>query len=422
MHENVSDDCIRSDHLFKGGYFNGKAPSPKGVKLHGKSTAPNKTVKGSNMFIYSPSIKGCPKGGVRLAYDNQLEQPLTIRRVEPYDNVRVPNNVVFTASTLFNPASTNTKFPPSFKREEARLVTALNASRMTIKDLLPIAPEEAEVDDDEGEEEEKPGPAKPRIKYELVEQCLFHMAEAHCELKNAMGEYPQYATISGVDSPSSDGENRNKNSDGDDMDSCSDNEGQRLSNSLIPLWNYHNNIKEVFGDSQDAFRGFADLLQLKNADSCRSLHLSRKCLEIQTTGGRPSAYLINGYLQLAAKTVQSPQIIYSTHLKLKHLNKIVESMGFEWEDGYMISASEKQIDAEKIEKGICSVQFKTVGNRAVSLADVLDAMEEGDKNNELNVYHAQLNWLKNGWTCNIEHLMETQKTLDGIKYLIWIEK
>jgi hypothetical protein len=145
-------------------------------------------------------------------------------------------------------------------------------------------------------------------------------------------------------------------------------------------------------------------------------------LEIQTTKGQPSASLINGYLQLAAKTVQSPQIIYSTPLKLKHLNKIVESMGFEWEDGYMISASEKQIDAEKIEKGICSVQFKTVGNRAVSLADVLDAMEEGDKNNVLSVYHAQLNWLKKGWTSNIEHLMETEKTLDGIKYLIWIEK
>ena len=40
----------------------------------------------------------------------------------------------------------------------------------------------------------------------------------------------------------------------------------------------------------------------------------------------------------------------------------------------------------------------------------------------LNVYHAQSNWLKKGWTSNIEHLKRTDETLDGIKYLIWIEK
>jgi hypothetical protein len=364
------------------------------------------------MFIYSSSTKGCPKAGVRLAYNNQLKQPLPTRRVAPYDDVRVPNNIVFLASMLFNPASTNMKFPPSFARKETKLMTALTASRMSIKDLLPIAPGEAEVDDDEGDEEEKPEPAKPRIKHELVEQCLFHMAKKYCDLKNAMDKYPQYATISGIDSLSSDSEKSNKSSTGNDKDSGSDNEGMRFNNGLTALRKYHNNMTEVYQDSQDAFKEFADLLKLKNADSCRSLLLSRKCSEIQAIDGRPNASLIQGYLQLAAKAAQS----------LKHLDKIVESMGVEWEESYMIAASEKQIDAEKIEKGICSVQFKKVGNRAVSLSDILDAMEEGDENNVLNVFHAQLNWLKKGWTSNIEHLRKTGKTLDGIKYLIWIEK
>jgi hypothetical protein len=374
------------------------------------------------MFIYSPSTRGCPKAGVRLAYENQLEQPLTTRRIPPYNDVRVPNNIVFLASMLFNPASTNMKFPSSFAREETKLVTALGASEMYIKDLLPIAPDEAEVDDDKGDEDEKPEPAKPRIKHELIEKCLFRMAQAYCDLENAMDEYPQYATIGGIDPLSSDDENSNKSSNGNNTDSGSDNEGTKFNNGLTALREYHDNMKEVYKDLQDAFKEFADLLQLKNADSCRSLLLSRKCSEIQAIDGRPNASLIQGYLQLAAKAAQSPRIIYKTPLKLKHLDKIVESMGVEWEESYMIAASEKQIDAEKIEKGICSVQFKRVGNRVVSLSDVLDAMEEGDENNVLNVYHAQLNWLKKGWTSNIEHLRKTGKTLDDIKYLIWIEK
>jgi hypothetical protein len=49
-------------------------------------------------------------------------------------------------------------------------------------------------------------------------------------------------------------------------------------------------------------------------------------------------------------------------------------------------------------------------------------MEDGDANNVLNIYHAQLNWLTKGWTSNIEHLETTGKTLDRIEYLIWIEK
>jgi hypothetical protein len=204
----------------------------------------------------------------------------------------------------------------------------------------------------------------------------------------------------------------------------SDNEDRRVNNTLTALQNYHDELKEVFADSQDAFKEFADLLGLKNAGSSRSFLLSRKCSEIQAIDGKVSASLIRGYLELAAKTAQNPRIIYSTPLKLKDLDKIVKSLGVDWEESFRSYANRVQIDAEMIEKGICAIHFENVGNRRVSLTDVLNAMEDGDANNVLNIYHAQLNWLTKGWTSNIEHLKTTGKTLDriNIEYLIWIEK
>lgn len=426
MYENVDDKSIMTDHLFKGGYFNGKAPGVKKVKKDDKSTAPSETPKLLNMFIYSKSIEKCPNSGVRLAFDNQIEQPLTTKRTAPYGDVGFPNNAVFLASMLFNPANKKTKFPPSFNREETKLVTALSNSKMSIKDLLPIKAPEAEEIDDDGDDydddEEKPQP-KAKIKHELVEQCLIRTAERYCELENAIDGYQQYATTSGVGSGSLGDNNNNTNSDDDDIDMWgSDNEDQHVNNTLKALQNYHDELKEVFTDSQDAFKEFANLLGLKNAGSSRSFLLSRKCSEIQAIDRKVNASLIRGYLELAAKTAQNPQIIYVTPLKLKDLDKIVKSLGVDWEESFRSYANRVQIDAEMIEKGICAIQFKNVGNRRVSLIDVLDAMEDGDANNVLNIYHAQLNWLTKGWTSNIEHLNTTGKTLDRIEYLIWIEK
>jgi hypothetical protein len=202
----------------------------------------------------------------------------------------------------------------------------------------------------------------------------------------------------------------------------SDNENPHVNNTLAALQNYHDELKDVFADTQDAFKEFADLLGLKNAASSRSFLLSRKCSEIQAVDGKASASLIRGYLELAAKTAQNPRIIYTTPLKLKDLDKIVKSLGVDWEESFRSFANRVQIDAEMIERGICAIHFKNVGNRGVSSSDVLDAMEDGDVNNVLNIYHAQLNWLTKGWTSNIEHLTTTGKTLDRIEYLIWIEK
>ena len=205
-------------------------------------------------------------------------------------------------------------------------------------------------------------------------------------------------------------------------ETLADNENPHVNNTLTALQNYHDELKDVFADTQDAFKEFADLLGLKNAASSRSFLLSRKCSEIQAVDGKASASLIRGYLELAAKTAQNPRIIYTTPLKLKDLDKIVKSLGVDWEESFRSFANRVQIDAEMIERGICAIHFKNVGNRGVSSSDVLDAMEDGDVNNVLNIYHAQLNWLTKGWTSNIEHLTTTGKTLDRIEYLIWIEK
>lgn len=421
MYENVDGKSIVTDHLFKGGYFNGKAPGPKGVKKDGKTKAPSETLK--NMFIYSKSIEKCPNSGVRLAFDNQIEQPLTTRRTTPYGDIGFPNNAIFLASMLFDPASKNTKFPSSFDREQTKLMNALSNSKMPIKDLLPITPPEAEVDDDgdDDDDDEKPQP-KPKIKHELVEQCLIHIAQKYCELENAIDEYQQYATTSGVGSGSPNDNNDNTNPD-DDIDMwCSDNENPHVNNTLTALQNYHDELKDVLAESQNAFKEFADLLGLKNAGSSRSFLLTRKCSEIQAVDGKASASLIRGYLELAAKTAQNPRIIYTNPLKLKDLDKIVKSLGVDWEESFRSFANRVQIDAEMIEKGICAIHFKNVGNSGVSSSDILDAMEDGDVNNMLNIYHAQLNWLTKGWTSNIEHLTTTGKTLDHIEYLIWIEK
>jgi hypothetical protein len=107
---------------------------------------------------------------------------------------------------------------------------------------------------------------------------------------------------------------------------------------------------------------------------------------MKTTDGTPSACVINGYLQLVARTTQSPPIAYKTPLKLKDLNKIVKSLGVAWEDGMMTAATDNQINAEMIEKDICSVQFKKVRNRTITLSTVLEAMEEGDEDNVLNIF------------------------------------
>jgi hypothetical protein len=227
MNENVDDNGIKEGHLLKGGYFNGKAPGPKGVKKT-KTEAPSETPKLLNMFIYNKNIDKCPNSGVRLAFDNQIEQTLTTKRMAPYGDVDFPNNISFTAFTLFQPASKNTKFPPSFQREEKKLITALTKSDMIIKDLLPIAEPEAEEVDDNGDDdgEDKPVP-KARVKHESVVQCLVRVAETYCQIDNAIDEYPQYATSNGI----SNNENDSANSDSEDVDSGSDNEDRRVNTS-----------------------------------------------------------------------------------------------------------------------------------------------------------------------------------------------
>jgi hypothetical protein len=109
-------------------------------------------------------------------------------------------------------------------------------------------------------------------------------------------------------------------------------------------------------------------------------------------------------------------------LNLDNLDKIVESLGINWNESFRSFAKNVHIDAEAIEKGICAVQFNSARNRGVSLTDVLNAMEDGDANNVLNLYHAQLNWLTKGWTSNIEHLRKSETDMARIEYLIWIEE
>jgi hypothetical protein len=138
MYENTDEECIKETPLFKGGYFNGHAPNPKGIMVDGKR---------GNMFIFNPHLRGCPKSGMRLVFENQLQRTLTTKRKAPHGNVLMPVNLQFTASMLFKPNSAHVKFPLAFRREEERVMTALNASTMTIKDLCPITPEEAVVND-----------------------------------------------------------------------------------------------------------------------------------------------------------------------------------------------------------------------------------------------------------------------------------
>jgi hypothetical protein len=51
IHENVTD--IKTDHLFKGGYFNWKAPSAKGIKLDGKNIKPNEACINVQTCLYT---------------------------------------------------------------------------------------------------------------------------------------------------------------------------------------------------------------------------------------------------------------------------------------------------------------------------------------------------------------------------------
>jgi len=412
MYENVDDDGIKEGYLFKGGYFNGRAKSQKGKA---KTEAPSDPPKQLNMFIYSKNIDKCPNTGVRLAFDNQIEQTLTTKRMAPYGDVDFPNNMVFTAFSLFHPANRNTIFPSSFRVQEQKLVTALNGSNMTIKDLLPIAEPEAEVDNngDDDDDEDKPVP-KAKVKHESVVQCLVRVAESYCEIENTIEGYADYATPNAV----SNNENDEANS---DNDNSSDNEDGRVNTTLKSLRDFRDELTEVLANSQEAFREFTTFLGLKHADSSRHFLLSRKCSEIKDVDGKPTATLIRGYLELAAKTDQIPRIIDTTPLNLNNLDKIVESFGINWDESFRSFTGNMHIDAEAIEKGICAVKFHQ--NRGVSLVDVIDAMEDGEANNVLNLYHAQLNWLSKGWTSNIEHLKKSgTNDMARIEYLIWIEE
>ena len=413
VHENVDDNCIKLHHLFVGGIFNGKAPALKTKKVDSEQTKRTETQKLENTYIYSPNIKKCPTGGVRLLFDNQLEQHLTTKRVGPYDDVEVPINFQFLASMIFNTAGTNAKFPPSYEKTKNKLIKALETSKMPVKDLLPVIAEQAEADEDEDDNMETSKPVNPKIKTETVENFMCHMAERLCNLENAIDEYKQYANSNDDDT--------NSNSGSEDMILDKDVtavRGYKYQKTVTALRKYHADLSEVFQESQEVFGKFGEQIKLTNTSSCRSFLVSRKCSEIQATDGLPSSSLIQGYLQLVEKTQHKPRFFYNTPFKLQNLDKIMVNMGLEWNENYMMQASNHGINAESIEKGICSIEFK----QQTTVNDVVEAMDGSDVKNVLNIYHAQSHWLDKGWTSNIAHLVNTDKQDYEIKYLIWIEK
>jgi CRISPR/Cas system CSM-associated protein Csm4 (group 5 of RAMP superfamily) len=137
---------------------------------------------------------------------------------------------------------------------------------MSIKDLCPITTEEAVVNNEGDDDNKEAEPMKRKIKHKLAEAALLSIATTMCDLENIIDDYPQYATIGSADSDSE----RSSENGGTSEHSSDDGDGNTISrtNGLSALRNYHTDLKETYARAQVSFKEFADLLRLKNADSC----------------------------------------------------------------------------------------------------------------------------------------------------------